>query len=105
VHAWLDRTKELTGRTPMIYTALAWWSDRKIPEADFDQFKEYPIWIADYSKSHKATEMPGIINKRKQTLWQFADDAKLTVGFKEGLDANLFYGTRADFNKAFGLPQ
>lgn len=34
--AWLEETKALTGRTPVIYTARSWWLDRGIPESKFD---------------------------------------------------------------------
>ncbi len=101
--AWLQRTKELTGRTPLVYTAAEWWHERGMPNAKFDALKGYPIWIADYSKSGKALEKPGIINGRPQSLWQFADNAKLAAGYLEGLDANIFYGTREEFNREFGL--
>ena len=104
VIAWLRRTKELTGRIPLVYTARSWWIERGIPEAKLDMLKEYAIWIADYSRSHKASEKPAIINGRSQSLWQFADDAKLTLGYPGGaLDANVFYGSRDEFRKEFGL--
>lgn len=102
--AWLQKTKELTGRIPLVYTARAWWLERGIPEAKFAALKDYPIWIADYSKSGKALEKPATINGRTQSLWQFADDAKLTAGYPNGkLDANIFYGSREAFNREFGL--
>ena len=103
VIAWLKRTKELTGRTPLVYTARSWWLERGIPESKFALLNEYPIWIADYSRSHKASEKPGILNGRTQSIWQFADDAKLTLGYTGTLDANIFYGSRDEFNKAFGV--
>lgn len=105
VRAWLERVKERTGRTPAIYTARAWWRERNIPESAFSGLDEYPIWIADYSKSHKATEKPAVINGRSQDLWQFADNARLTTGYPGGtLDANVFYGTLTQFKQKFGLP-
>jgi len=103
VIAWLEKTKELTGRTPLVYTSAAWWHDR-IPEEKFVALKDYPIWIADYSKSGKATEKPAVINGRTQSLWQFADDAILNNGYPGKLDANIFYGSREAFNQEFGLP-
>jgi lysozyme len=101
--AWLQKTKELTGRTPLVYTSAAWWHERGIPDAKFAELKTYPIWIADYSKSGKASEKPAIINNRTQSLWQFADNAKLNSDYSGKLDANTFYGSRDDFNREFGL--
>ena len=102
--AWLRKTRELTGRTPLVYTARSWWLERGIPESTFEALKDYPIWIADYSRSHKGLEKPAIINGRTQSLWQFADDAKLITGYPGGrLDANIFYGSQEDFNREFGL--
>jgi lysozyme len=103
VKAWLERTKELTGRTPLVYTSAAWWHDRHIPDGKFVELDAYPIWIADYSKFGKATETPARINKRIQSLWQFADDAKLNSDYSGKLDANTFYGSTDDFNRTFGL--
>jgi lysozyme len=101
--AWLQKTKELTGRTPLVYTAAAWWHERGISDAKFAELKDYPIWIADYSKSGKASEKPAIINGRTQSLWQFADNAKLNAGYPGKLDANIFHGSRDDFNREFGF--
>lgn len=103
--AWLERTRELTGRTPVIYTARSWWIERGIPESKFSVLEQFPIWIADYSRSHKAVERPAIINGRTQSIWQFADDAKLTLGYSGTLDANIFYGSRQDFISQFHLKQ
>ncbi len=101
---WLRLVEEGTGRVPVIYTARSWWKERGLDEADFAQFDRYPIWIADYSKSHKAKEKPFLINDRVQTMWQFADDSQLTSGYRGSLDANIFYGSIDDFRSAFGIP-
>jgi lysozyme len=94
VKAWLTRVEERTGRIPMIYTARSWWKERGIAEARISEFERHPIWIADYSKSHKATEKPSLINGRQQHIWQFADNARLKLGYAGGtMDANIFYGS------------
>jgi lysozyme len=103
---WLKEVERRTNRKPMVYTALSWWHDRGIPVAKIELFKDYPIWIADYSKSHKASEKPSIISDRSQDLWQFAEDAKLTTGYPGGsVDANIYYGSLEKFKKDFNLPQ
>ncbi|WPO42025.1 GH25 family lysozyme [Tardiphaga sp. 42S5] len=101
---WLKEVKRRTGRKPMIYTALSWWRDRGIPVEKIELFKDYTIWLADYSKSHKASEKPALIGTRTQDIWQFADNAKLSTGYPSGtVDANIFYGTFEQFKAAFDL--
>jgi lysozyme len=103
---WLKEVQQRTNRKPMVYTALSWWHDRGVPIEKIKLFKDYTIWVADYSKSHKASEKPSIIGDRKQDIWQFAEDAKLTTGFPNGsVDANIYYGTIDQFKKDFDLPQ
>ena len=60
--AWLQETKALTGRTPLVYTSAQWWRERHIPNEKIGLLKDYPIWIADYSKSGKASEKPAVID-------------------------------------------
>ncbi|WFU50708.1 GH25 family lysozyme [Sinorhizobium terangae] len=102
---WLEIVEQKTKRTPIIYTARSWWKSRKIDEKLLTKLDRYHIWIADYSTSHKAVEKPAIINGKTQKLWQFADDANVTTGYKSGLDANIYYGTRASFEQDFGITQ
>jgi lysozyme len=70
-------------------------------EGRFAEFDEYPLWIADYSISHKAVEKPSVPLHRQQLLWQFASDTDLTTGYDEGLDASIFYGGIDQFNMSF----
>ncbi|GAJ96049.1 GH25 family lysozyme [Rhizobium rhizogenes] len=101
--AFLSRVKERTGRTPIIYTALSWWTDKTIPSSRFKEFKEYPLWIADYNPKRKLSETPAVPNGAQTVLWQFSDRAHLNSGFSGGLDASIFYGSEADFASRFGL--
>jgi lysozyme len=98
---FLQTVEQLTGRTPIIYTARSWWRSVGIPDADIQKFSQYPIWIADYSKSALAVEVPAVPNKARPTLWQFSESAKLSGGFSAGLDANIFYGSETDFLSTF----
>lgn len=98
---YLQRVQELTGRTPVIYTARSWWRSVGIAESEIQKFSQYPIWIADYSNSALASEVPAVPNKAKPALWQFSSTSKLTGSFKSGLDANIFYGTEAEFLSTF----
>ena len=97
---WLNRVQELTGKTPMVYTARSWWLSAHIPEADFAKLSKFNIWIADYSAGHLATEAPAVPNKEKASIWQFSESAKLT-GYSGVVDANIFYGSEAEFETTF----
>lgn len=39
-------------------------------------FSRYGLWIADYSKSSRAVEVPTVPNAARWTLWQFTSSAK-----------------------------
>ncbi|MGO7388554.1 glycoside hydrolase family 25 protein, partial [Rhizobium ruizarguesonis] len=100
---WMEVIEAKTGRAPILYTARSWWRERIGDEKKLKLFDKYHIWIADYSVSHKASEAPAVINGRVQKIWQFADDASLRTGYDRGLDANVYYGSTADFMKDFGI--
>ena len=88
-------------KKPMIYTAKSWWTGRMGGEANFAQLKGYKIWIADYSKSSQATENPRVPNSSGFDIWQFTENAKLSVGYPKALDANVFKGTEDQFKAQF----
>jgi lysozyme len=101
---WLELTETATGKVPIVYTNRAWWNERIKDERRFDALKKYPIWIADYSKSGRANEVPSVPNKAKWVLWQFTAAAKFSSGGLPTLvDANVFKGTEAEFRMALGL--
>lgn len=97
--AWLRYVQQMTGRSPVIYTSRSWWRERGIPENRFEELKPYRLWIADYSRSGKASENPKTPTDGAWHLWQFTDRAKLTTGYARGLDANIFKGTEAEFKE------
>jgi GH25 family lysozyme M1 (1,4-beta-N-acetylmuramidase) len=97
---WLTVVAERTKRVPLIYTAQSFLAKHGL-EGRFAEFDEYPLWIADYSISHKAVEKPSVPLHRQQLLWQFASDTDLTTGYDEGLDASIFYGGIDQFNMSF----
>lgn len=99
----LERLKQSTGRTPIIYTAKAWFGDTTIPLSEFSKFAGYPIWIADYNNSRKLSEKPAVPAGVKPLIWQFSDRALLAAGYNSGLDASIFYGTDQEFRAAFGI--
>lgn len=101
--AWLEHVEQKTGRRPLLYTAKSWLDGRGIGGELLARLTRYPIWIADYSNSHKAIEKPSVPAGVKPVLWQFTSDARLTAGYQGGMDANIFYGSEADFAKQFAL--
>jgi lysozyme len=58
VKAWLAHVQETTRRKPLLYTSRAWWRERIGSEAKFAQLSAYALWVADYSKSSRAVEVP-----------------------------------------------
>jgi len=100
---WLEYVAQKTGRTPILYTAKSWLDGRGIKGELLNKLAKYPVWIADYSNTHKAVEKPSVPVGVKPALWQFASDAKLTTGYKGNLDANIYYGTEDDFVRDFGI--
>ena len=92
-----------TGRQPLVYTAKSFLDGRGIKGPLLARITGYPLWVADYSVSRKAVEKPALPAGGKTVLWQFASDAQLTEGYTGALDANIYYGSEADFVRDFGL--
>lgn len=96
--AWLHRVEEATHKAPIVYTSRQFWIDRHIPESNMDRIApHYKIWIANYSKSARAREVPTKINNVGETIWQFSETARISVGYDKSVDANVFKGTEAEF--------
>jgi lysozyme len=102
--AWLKAVAAATGRIPLVYTNRVWWLERIKDEEKFAALGRYKIWIADYSKSGRATEKPAVPSQSAWHLWQFTAAAKFTSGgLSTAVDANIFKGTDKEFRAAFGL--
>lgn len=101
--AWLQEVEKQTGRKPMLYTARSWWRERMGSESSITELDGYSIWIADYSKSSRAVEVPKMPAQAKWVLWQFTDSAQLTAGYSKGFDANIFKGSPEQFYQTFDL--
>ena len=101
---WLERVERSTGRLPVLYTARAWWLERIGSEEKFAAFSRYGLWIADYSKSSRAVEIPTVPNGAEWALWQFTSSAKLAAPkFKPSFDASVFKGSAERFYQQFGV--
>jgi len=67
VKAFSDQVHKRTGRYPMIYTSLSWWT--KCTGNNASLGKTNPLWVARYNKD--IGTLPN--GWAKQTIWQFAD--------------------------------
>jgi lysozyme len=94
--AWLTAVQQKTGRKPMIYTSWAWWKGR-IGQERLKEFADTPLWIADYSESARAIEVPTLPAGTEWTLWQFTESATMAAGYDGDFDANIFKGSTAQF--------
>lgn len=94
--AWLKTVEQKTGRKPMIYTSWSWWKGR-IGQERLQEFAGTPLWIADYSESARAIEVPTLPAGTQWTLWQFTESATMAAGFQGDFDANIFKGSPAQF--------
>ncbi len=90
-------------KTPILYTSRAWLNERGIGKSEFAELSKFPIWIADYGDSHRATEDPHTVFGNKPQFWQFAADARVPDQLKK-VDVNIFKGTDDEFKAAFQLP-
>jgi len=105
VDAFLTRVKADLNRTPMIYTARSWWDDRMKNHTMSPTMKAAGLWVADYSKSSRASEVPRTIAGVSWALWQFTNAATMAMGFTAGFDANIWKGPRADFYRSLGVKE
>jgi hypothetical protein len=86
-HTWLRRVKELTGRTPILYTNPSFWKGRM---RNSKGFRGYPLWLAHYGVAR-----PQLVGGWKRyTFWQYTDRGRL-AGSGLHLDMNVFNGSLA----------
>lgn len=93
---FLEETRHLTGRTPMIYTYPSFWKDKT---DNSTAFAGYPLWLAEYDKSEPTRPLPGGWNE--WLFWQHADNGEVP-GFSGDVDLNVFAGSRDDLGAWIG---
>jgi lysozyme len=96
---YLNRVKEKTGRTPLLYTNLTWWRGAKIPVSEFKRLAGFKVWVFDYRKPNLTAELPEIPKGFDYTIWQFTNQSHLNRGYPRNLDASKFDGDEAGFRK------
>lgn len=102
---WLDTVFALTGVRPMLYC-----SQGVANRADMQTIaKNYPLWVAQYANytpMYAFTENPwkkgSVWPWEHETMRQYTSQMYLP-GWKSHLDASLFYGDRADWDKLCGI--
>lgn len=105
VDAFVTEVRAELGRTPMIYTARSWWDGRMKNLPMSATMKSAALWLADYSKSSRATEVPRTIGGAPWALWQFTDSGTMATGFNAGFDANIWKGARANLYRTLGVQE
>jgi lysozyme len=103
VNGFLSEVKDQLKRNPIIYTAQSWWREQMKSDAHITALSSYPIWLADYSKKSRASEVPRTINNTRWVLWQFTDASEMAMGFNGAFDANIFKGKTEDFYASLGI--
>jgi GH25 family lysozyme M1 (1,4-beta-N-acetylmuramidase) len=84
-----ETVRQLTGRTPVVYTYVNFWSSRM---AGTTAFTRFPLWLAYYNPH---VYPPLIGGWQDHTMWQYTDRATIS-GISGGVDRNRFMGTAAD---------
>jgi lysozyme len=85
---WLSTVTALTGRTPVVYTALWYWSSYLVGTTDLAQ---HPLWLARYA------DTPGLLpgGWRTWSFWQFTARGRVP-GIDGEVDVNLSCGQATD---------
>lgn len=95
--AWLDRVKEVTGVTPVIYTQQS-----RVAKLKEIQAAGYPLWVAKYGDNQKITSFhpdqtcSGISPYSEAVIFQYSSNLWLS-GYSDKMDCNVFYGGKADW--------
>jgi GH25 family lysozyme M1 (1,4-beta-N-acetylmuramidase) len=68
-HAFLDRVELRTGRVPILYTYVSFWSNAM---ANNRTFGAYPLWLARYGREPKP-----VAGWNRWTFWQHSSTARV----------------------------
>lgn len=82
VREFLEKVKELTGRTPIIYCSNYLPASLGNPS----WFKQYPLWVARYGATPSSSNW---------SFWQYSESAHVP-GINNEADVNYFKGSLAD---------
>lgn len=98
---WLDRVREKTGVTPLIYAQQS-----VVHTLGEIQKAGYPLWVARYGKNERRYDLANVsdINAgnispyKKEAIIQYSSETILP-GYAGELDVDIFFGSEADFRK------
>lgn len=88
--AFLKKLKELTGKTPMVYTNYA-FANKYLTDATLAQ---YPLWLAEYS-GQASPSIPTVWQQEGYTIWQKTDTHDLN---SSKVDYDEYNGVLAALN-------
>ncbi|WP_333618582.1 glycoside hydrolase family 25 protein [Dietzia sp.] len=95
--SFMERTKEKTGRTPIMYTYKSFWL---VQMGNTKEFSEYPLWLAEY-RQESPTE-PFVGGWKSWTFWQYAGNDGAADGFSTPVDLNVFNGSKSELEAMAG---
>lgn len=108
-YVFLEYLKLLVGKKEIgIYTGYYYFKDhgpnRYTQRQSLDYFRQYPLWIANYSAIRPLIPPPW--GRNEWLLWQFTarGDGIAYGAESKGIDLNYFNGSLKNFNKRFKLP-
>jgi lysozyme len=93
---WLDRARELTGRTPVVYTYPEFFRTTVAPDP---AFADYPLWIAHYGVGVTAPRVPAPWSA--WTFWQYSAKGALS-GIGADADLDVFAGSQQELDLLAG---
>jgi lysozyme len=105
VDSFLIEVQAQLHRKPMIYTARSWWDERMKGVAMSPAMNDAALWVADYSKSSRASENPRSIGSADWALWQFTESGTMATGFNGAFDANIYKGSLPALYQKLGVEE
>lgn len=94
VKTWLDKVKDVTGRTPIIYTSNGAWGS----SVNSGDFEEYPLWVANWN-----VDKPLLPKGWKNWyFWQYSETGKVS-GIQGNVDLDKFNGSRDKLDEFISL--
>lgn len=93
--AWLGRVAQATGRTPCIYLNMSTINANNWSALS----KLYPLWLA-----WPGASAPSVRYWGHPMIWQHNWQGRL-AGIAGNVDLNIWTGTTAQYNQAFGIAQ
>ncbi len=100
---FMNRVKERTGRTPVLYTNKTFLNDNKItdPQLVSKLTTGFKVWIFDVDNHDRTLELPDPKKNLDHVLWQFSFGGSVPGPYSGDVDVEVFKGKPEDFNRIF----